>query len=106
MYFFVFAWHIKIMSYARKIFPNHFKSYNTYNNKGPRINPCGTQHLLIVVLQRHNSVITHSYDSLSSCFPFDNLLISRFQGEKKRVEESFIYRLEYMFLNILYIVYC
>ena len=42
---------------------------------------------LIVVLKRHNSVITHSYyDSLTSYFPFGNCFISRkeyFKMEKK-----------------------
>ena len=68
---------------------------------------------LIVVLKRHTNVITHSYNSLTSYFPFGNLLISRkdnFEVEEKRVEESFvyrfIYRLKYMFPNIIDIVYC
>ena len=32
---------------------------------------------IIVVLKLHNNIITYSHDSLTSYFPFGNLLISR-----------------------------
>ena len=41
---------------------------------------------IIVVLKLHNNIITYSHDSLTSYFPFGNLLISRknyFEVEKK-----------------------
>ena len=45
---------------------------------------------IVIIISSITYVITYSYDS-TSCIPFGNLLTSRKEGGKKRVEWPFIY---------------